>query len=360
MNGGVQVQAVALLPCPFCGHDTPELERMGTPRQSCIVICGNCGARHESSDEGANSGSSWNERAAIASTEAQPAPMTHREAACILAINAAISRMEEGCKGDAITPLLGAKALFADAADPQAQHKAEPVAMAVIREAYEALFGASTMVTHDKAAAAACLLGSPGVLMVRFNDDEAARRAHRALRLLEEAAGGLNPTSAIDAHPPTQPKAEAEAAPTQPNLACKSVQARLAAQWGYVPAPTQPVALTDGRETAIQALSKTWALRSYGQHAGYLSAPEVVDIVLRAIAQRPEQPTQAAPEGLELYQPTDMRDGLVSIRRYGLDTLSGRTDGPADAAWYREAVNEMTRRARVALEQPTPASVVPR
>jgi len=58
-----------LLPCPFCGHDSPEFERMGTRRQSCIVICGHCGARHESSDEDAESGSSWNQRAAVA---AQP------------------------------------------------------------------------------------------------------------------------------------------------------------------------------------------------------------------------------------------------------------------------------------------------
>jgi Lar family restriction alleviation protein len=52
-----------LLPCPFCGHDTPEFERMGDRRQSCIVICGWCGARHESSDEGDRCGSSWNQRA---------------------------------------------------------------------------------------------------------------------------------------------------------------------------------------------------------------------------------------------------------------------------------------------------------
>lgn len=54
-----------LLPCPFCGHDSPEFERMGTSRQSCIVICGNCGARHESGDEYLRSGSSWNTRAAL-------------------------------------------------------------------------------------------------------------------------------------------------------------------------------------------------------------------------------------------------------------------------------------------------------
>lgn len=61
----------ALKPCPFCGHDTPEFERMGTPRQSCIVVCGDCGARHESSDEGENSGRSWNTRA----DAAQAAPV---------------------------------------------------------------------------------------------------------------------------------------------------------------------------------------------------------------------------------------------------------------------------------------------
>lgn len=56
-----------LAPCPFCGHDAPEFERKGTGRQSCIVACGNCGCRHESSDEGDLSGSSWNSR------ESQPA-----------------------------------------------------------------------------------------------------------------------------------------------------------------------------------------------------------------------------------------------------------------------------------------------
>lgn len=55
--------APSLLPCPFCGHDTPEFERLGTSGQSCIVACGNCGARHESSDEYEDSGSSWNHRA---------------------------------------------------------------------------------------------------------------------------------------------------------------------------------------------------------------------------------------------------------------------------------------------------------
>lgn len=55
----------ALEACPFCGNESPYFERMGTSRQSCIVACGNCGCRHESSDEGSNSGRQWNERAAL-------------------------------------------------------------------------------------------------------------------------------------------------------------------------------------------------------------------------------------------------------------------------------------------------------
>jgi sarcosine oxidase delta subunit len=58
--------AINLSPCPFCGNKTPELERIGTNRQSCIVACGNCGCRHESSDEYMQCGSSWNERATAA------------------------------------------------------------------------------------------------------------------------------------------------------------------------------------------------------------------------------------------------------------------------------------------------------
>lgn len=55
----------ALLPCPFCGNESPSFERLGTHRQSCIVICGNCGARHESGDEDEKCGSSWNCRASM-------------------------------------------------------------------------------------------------------------------------------------------------------------------------------------------------------------------------------------------------------------------------------------------------------
>lgn len=64
----------------------------------------------------------------------------------------------------------------------------------VVREAYEALFGSSTMVTTSKMTASRYLEGCPAVLLIRFNNDEAAERAYKALRLLEDAAGGLNPT----------------------------------------------------------------------------------------------------------------------------------------------------------------------
>ena len=46
-------------------------------------------------------------------------------------------------------------------------------------------------------------------------------------------------------------------------------------------------------------------------------------------------------------QNAKMRKKLASIRRYGLDTLSGRTDGPDDREWQRARVNEMTKRANI-------------
>ena len=60
-----------LLPCPFCGHK-PEVERWGSRRQSCIIECGYCGARLESSDEGEGNATSWNTR--IAAPQAAPEP----------------------------------------------------------------------------------------------------------------------------------------------------------------------------------------------------------------------------------------------------------------------------------------------
>ena len=65
---------IELLPCPFCGHSTPEFERLGTGKQSCIVACGNCGCRHESGDEWDDCGKSWNTRA-IESLSAQIATL---------------------------------------------------------------------------------------------------------------------------------------------------------------------------------------------------------------------------------------------------------------------------------------------
>lgn len=61
-----------LKPCPFCGGEA-YFERMGTSRQSCIVECGRCGVRHESSDEYGRSGQSWNERQPTRAPQAVPA-----------------------------------------------------------------------------------------------------------------------------------------------------------------------------------------------------------------------------------------------------------------------------------------------
>ena len=47
----------------------------------------------------------------------------------------------------------------------------------------------------------------------------------------------------------------------------------------------------------------------------------------------------------------EVKDTLDSIDTYGSDTLSGRTDGPADREWFREAVREMRNRARALLSQ---------
>ena len=45
-----------------------------------------------------------------------------------------------------------------------------------------------------------------------------------------------------------------------------------------------------------------------------------------------------------------LRDTLTAIRQYGSDTLSGRVDGGSDdREWQRDAVREMTKRARVGL-----------
>jgi Lar family restriction alleviation protein len=60
-NTNMNTGAASLLPCPFCGG-AAYIEQPGTRRQSCIVECGSCGLRHESGDEGAMCGTSWNRR----------------------------------------------------------------------------------------------------------------------------------------------------------------------------------------------------------------------------------------------------------------------------------------------------------
>lgn len=53
-----------LLPCPFCGRSA-AFERLGTPRQSCIIVCEWCGCRLETNEVGAACGSQWNRRSPI-------------------------------------------------------------------------------------------------------------------------------------------------------------------------------------------------------------------------------------------------------------------------------------------------------
>jgi Lar family restriction alleviation protein len=38
-----------LKPCPFCGGEA-EIEKIGTARQSMIIVCTDCGCRVESGD----------------------------------------------------------------------------------------------------------------------------------------------------------------------------------------------------------------------------------------------------------------------------------------------------------------------
>lgn len=53
-----------LAPCPFCGGEA-HFERTGTPRQSCIVACTECGARLETGETWEHSGKAWNRRAEV-------------------------------------------------------------------------------------------------------------------------------------------------------------------------------------------------------------------------------------------------------------------------------------------------------
>lgn len=57
-----------LKPCPFCGGE-PEVERIGTPRQSCIIACTDCGCRLETNETGDRCGYHWNDRVSSADVE---------------------------------------------------------------------------------------------------------------------------------------------------------------------------------------------------------------------------------------------------------------------------------------------------
>jgi Lar family restriction alleviation protein len=55
---------IGLLPCPFCGGE-PEFVRHGSPCQSSIVACQDCGARVETGETW-NEGQLWNRRLGVA------------------------------------------------------------------------------------------------------------------------------------------------------------------------------------------------------------------------------------------------------------------------------------------------------
>lgn len=67
-----------LKPCPFCGGKA-SFERQGTHRQSCIVVCGSCGCRHESGYEYELSACGWNTRAALQSQDREDAPFLQED-----------------------------------------------------------------------------------------------------------------------------------------------------------------------------------------------------------------------------------------------------------------------------------------
>ena len=91
---------IELLPCPFCGHSTPEFERLGTGKQSCIVACGNCGCRHESGDEWDDCGKSWNTRA----IESQAAQIAALKTVMIAAAEEIAAHWEAHCDAEGYGP----------------------------------------------------------------------------------------------------------------------------------------------------------------------------------------------------------------------------------------------------------------
>lgn len=102
-----------LKPCPFCGGEA-EFEREGNYRQSCIVSCRSCGARHESSDEDDCNGATWNLRAdsdevtelkaqlkLLSAAKPNIAIVAERDA--LAAQNRELMEQLAACRGDSVT-----------------------------------------------------------------------------------------------------------------------------------------------------------------------------------------------------------------------------------------------------------------
>lgn len=90
----------------------------------------------------------------------------------------------------------------------------------------------------------------------------------------------------------------------------------------------------------IEALADA-ILKASGSALRYYSMPTVRAAILAATAEAVEAGRNDAD--------SEMRETLDSIVIYASDTLSGRTDGPDDRTWQREAVRELRKRAIAAL-----------
>lgn len=112
----------------------------------------------------------------------------------------------------------------------------------------------------------------------------------------------------------------------------------IAAQAMAVPAEPVNARLLERISDAIQAYER------HGAICTFEGEPMIYASTLTEIAEIAAEAQQAEPVNARLIE------ALRSIQRYGLDTLSGRADGgDDDRAWQRAAVNEMTKRARIAL-----------
>lgn len=116
------------------------------------------------------------------------------------------------------------------------------------------------------------------------------------------------------------------------------------------PVEAEPVAWPNGCNETVPA-----ALRFLADHdrpIGGESRFNAIHLFQLAdeIESMASRPLYAAPIPSPAADVERLRKALDSIRQYGADTLSGRADGGIDdRQWQREAVREMTRRARTAL-----------